>query len=765
MCLPSNAYVNITKIRDRQFRFNCYNEKEYKKYLKENPDMCEVIGEYRQFIKPVFDVDAYENDIDVNEVKNDINKLFSGKPINYAKREPRQTKKGVKFSYRFYVDKVKIYSALLKQLMIDNQLDKNPIYDLSIYDKNKVLFLPLTTQKTDGDTPELTPIDCDIFECCASYVEDSFEDWTVKCNIKKDVVNTDNNSLKYENTHDNEEEVEEVVETTKGEENLTKYLNELNKNRFDNFYNWINIMFAIIHIGKKQDISKIKTRKLIHHYSSLSENYEEDSVEKWFNNNYEKQKDKTGYGYPYIFDCIKQDNPDYYDKNIKRTYFNIKRDFDKKIFKCNDPIGFIEINLEQDELNQKPYYILTRQQIIEKYEEIMYWEIDDNEKWKQKSFTSKWLKDPSKKIYNSVVFKPMKLSRELNNKHFNLFKGFRVQKLKECRDYESIQPILEHIRIVLCKNRPDVYEWLIQYFAQVLKNPQKKTDVVLFFKSKAGAGKNTIIDMIANGIIGNEYAVSTNNPERVFFGNFNSLLANKVFAVCNEAGNGMRECIDRIKDVATAPTVNVEKKGKDPIVFDNYINIIGTTNNEYPIQISTDDRRICWIECSNEKVGDEEYFNKLCSLCENEEVVSSFYHYLCEEVEITVTNFQKTRPITDEYKRIQKLNVSNPIRFMMSIKDDFVWKSYKGRVLSIKKTKDLYSLYKNFCETTNVKAFNKEAFFYKIINEDSKIQKCVSHGYECVRIMKDEYINWFNTFEYLDKNEEIERIDDFIEDE
>jgi hypothetical protein len=94
--------------------------------------MCEVIGEYRQFIKPVFDVDAYENDIDVNEVKTDINKLFSGKSIYYAKREPRETKKGVKYSYRFYVDGVKFYSAQLKQLMIDHQLDKNPIYDLSI---------------------------------------------------------------------------------------------------------------------------------------------------------------------------------------------------------------------------------------------------------------------------------------------------------------------------------------------------------------------------------------------------------------------------------------------------------------------------------------------------------------------------------------------------------------------------------------------------------------------------------------------------------
>ena len=229
MTQNNRPYVFITKIRDRQFRFNCDNEREYLKYLKENPDMCEVIGEYRQFIKPVFDVDAYENDIDVNEVKTDINKLFSGKSIYYAKREPRETKKGVKYSYRFYVDGVKIYSAQLKQLMIDNQLDKNPIYDLSIYDKNKVLFLPLTTQKTDGYTPKLTPVDCDIFKCCASYVEEGFEDWTVKCERKDGeklfkkidhILGSGDVRLNYEKSDD--EEKDEEVESTKGEQYLIK---------------------------------------------------------------------------------------------------------------------------------------------------------------------------------------------------------------------------------------------------------------------------------------------------------------------------------------------------------------------------------------------------------------------------------------------------------------------------------------------------------------------------------------------------------------
>ena len=45
-----------------------------------------------------------------------------------------------------------------------------------------VLFLPLTMKKFKDEKihPALTPIDCDVFECCASYIKEDFEDWDLK---------------------------------------------------------------------------------------------------------------------------------------------------------------------------------------------------------------------------------------------------------------------------------------------------------------------------------------------------------------------------------------------------------------------------------------------------------------------------------------------------------------------------------------------------------------------------------------------------------
>ena len=80
--------VIITDVFKRGFIYECNTEQDFKEYILKNNDACESIGKKGQFIKPIFDIDAYGTDINVDDVKNDINQLYPNKTINYAKREP-----------------------------------------------------------------------------------------------------------------------------------------------------------------------------------------------------------------------------------------------------------------------------------------------------------------------------------------------------------------------------------------------------------------------------------------------------------------------------------------------------------------------------------------------------------------------------------------------------------------------------------------------------------------------------------------------------
>ena len=71
----------------------------------------------KKFKKPVLDVDAYETDPNINEILVNIEKLFPNNSVYYAKRDPREHKGRIKYSYRLYVDGVRIIAKNLKKAL------------------------------------------------------------------------------------------------------------------------------------------------------------------------------------------------------------------------------------------------------------------------------------------------------------------------------------------------------------------------------------------------------------------------------------------------------------------------------------------------------------------------------------------------------------------------------------------------------------------------------------------------------------------------
>ena len=93
---------------------------------------------------------------------------------------------------------------------------------------------------------------------------------------------------------------------------------------------------------------------------------------------------------------------------------------------------------------------------------------------KKTPFIKEWLKDENIKTYDKLIFTPQHLNETEKKKYFNLFNGFKAEKLPIYKDYESIKPILYHIKAVLCNYNEDYYNWLMQYYANIIQNPLNK---------------------------------------------------------------------------------------------------------------------------------------------------------------------------------------------------------------------------------------------------------------------------------------------------
>lgn len=738
--------------------------------------IVEFIAGKNQKVKPFFDLDQKEFDINIQEFIADLKVIFPDKKIKYCKRKPRPYNGKMKYSYRVYVMDTMISRENMIHLCNHYKLkEKYDAIDFNMYKGTSVLHIPNTKYKYSKEkgfyeVPKLELMeDASLFDCCASFIEEYFDDWDLK--IPKIEIKIDEPIIKYKDIDDDNDE-EFSSKDKYNYEFILEIINNLKNERAKEYDDWINVVFSIIGAGKKSSLSKKTIKDLVHHFSKKHSNYEEDKVEEWLDTNLKKQleKEKT-YGYrQLIHTYLKEDNPTFYETKFNKDYDSVKKKLENRLIKCVNDGCFIELNIERDEINNQPFFILSREQLNHKF--------CDNHKYLKKIQRGKnisyietaiiddWIKDENKKKCYNLCFKPYKLADDLNQKHFNLFRGYRASKLPICKDYNKCNKILFHLKNVICNNDEYIYKWMLQYLKAILNG--KRTNVMIMIKGLEGCGKNIFINMFAYGIIGKEYSVSTSIPEKQFFGQFNSSLQNRCLAIINEGRNGLRDCIDRIKDFITEETISIERKGKEPIILDNYCNVIGDTNNWNILNISSTDRRFVWLECNNQYIGNKEYFDLLADDCKDDECLSALYHYIIEEVETCDIDFQKTRPITAVYKKLQRINIPNPIKFLINLFDNNIeYHKYQGKEFIVIKCNILYEQYKQYCSNNKYEIFTKDQFECKITEkEDNGIMKGLYRNFKVFRIYKkefEEYIKTYNDLEYLE--DFTDECDGFILDE
>jgi hypothetical protein len=782
--------VLITSMFKRDTRIPIQTEDEYMKKLKimnsNQGGLCEIVGLEDFKVKPYFDIDfkdvnnkGFDEKIIYNIIE-DIQKIHN-RDVFIATREPRYCEVRIdgkyvdvmKYSFRLYQDGTQITYYNIP-IVFKDVFDKYDIIDKGVYDRNRSLLAPFSNKKRNEVVPELKVIKGNIFDCCATYIKEDYVDLdeVFKSTINK--AKAIEPKLTYKKITDEEDDDGFSDKEKYNYDFILEIINKLKSFRAEKYDTWKDVCFSIMGCCKRSGLSKKLCIDLIHHFSKLSHsNYEDDKVQEWIDENYERQlKAEKTYGYRQLLHFyLKEDDPEYYDNKYNKTYENVKKELEKELIKCENNYCFIQLNHNRDEINDEPFFILTSSQLTHKYCDKFFINVPvkkgNKTIYKKDAIIDYWMKDENKRRCLNLCFKPYQLPNDLNEKHFNLFRGFRASKLPICKDYSKIEKILFHIENVICNGDEYSYNWFLKYMRAVLKG--KRTDVMIMIKGLEGCGKNMFINMFAYGIIGKEYAVSTSIPEKQFFGQFNSSLQSRCLAVVNEGRNGLRECIDRIKDFITEDSISIEKKGKDPIILDNFTNFIGDTNNWNILKISPTDRRFVWLECNNQFVGNKEYFDALADACEDDEALSALYHYLIEEVSCEDIDFQKTRPITTVYKKLQRVNLDNPIKFLINLYDNNItYHKYKGEEFKVYTVSDLYEKYKSYCSTNKYEILSLDQFESKITEKDTNgIKKGLYQRRKVFRFYKkdfEEYIKHFNQLEDLeDMTSYINRCD-FVDD-
>ncbi|MFA6922514.1 MAG: DUF5906 domain-containing protein, partial [Gallionella sp.] len=169
-----------------------------------------------------------------------------------------------------------------------------------------------------------------------------------------------------------------------------------------------------------------------------------------------------------------------------------------------------------------------------------------------------WASHPKARTYTGgVTFWPGRIAPA---EYFNTWRGFSVEPKQ---NDELLNPILCHIRNVVCAGHTDLYEYLIKWIAYTIQHPDKPAGAAIVLRGEKGSGKGTLGHFL-RAIWGN-HGLHISNAKHLV-GNFNGHLVDTCFLFADEAfysGDKQHEGV--LKALVTEPTIIVERKGIDAI--------------------------------------------------------------------------------------------------------------------------------------------------------------------------------------------------------
>jgi len=303
---------------------------------------------------------------------------------------------------------------------------------------------------------------------------------------------------------------------------------------------------------------------------------------------------------------------------------------------------------------------------------------------------------------------------------YNTWEGFDAEKF-EFKEEVSIETLKYHFKVVANYDEK-VYEYLLNYFAHLVKKPHIKTDVCLLIQGKQGTGKTTLVENLLKRLMGLKYVYDTDDIDSIV-GKFNASIAGKFMVVLNEAtGRDTNQVVDKIKNIITRTSVTIEYKGIDPFPAIDYCNYAFTTNNIKPIAITQDDRRFQIMECSDKYKGNNEYFTKLFASINDDKTIYSFYKFLMKR-DISKFNPERDRVITEATTDLHNLN-KDPIEMFLEHIHTEEYEKDGNKI----KTRNLYEDFRKYMYEIGYKNVCNMPTFGKILkNYANKFQYSIIH--------------------------------------
>ena len=212
-----------------------------------------------------------------------------------------------------------------------------------------------------------------------------------------------------------------------------------------------------------------------------------------------------------------------------------------------------------------------------------------------------WLEHNERRTYPAgICFAP---ENEVLGR-YNLWRGWSYRQVQG-----NVQPFIDFVTQIIANGNKEHALYILGWCAQMVQRPQSKVGVGLVLRGSKGSGK-TFFGELIGGLCKSHHRI-VSKAEHVT-GKFNRHLEDTLLLQCDEAYWARNKAAEgALKDLLTNPRITVERKGMDSYSSQNYTRLLFSSNEDWVVPASLDERRFAIFDVADERQQDAEYFGGL----------------------------------------------------------------------------------------------------------------------------------------------------------
>lgn len=298
---------------------------------------------------------------------------------------------------------------------------------------------------------------------------------------------------------------------------------------------------------------------------------------------------------------------------------------------------------------------------------------------------------------------------------FNLWKSLYCDTIKEYTEMPQAREFLLRHILIICNNVETSYNYVINWIANMLQRPWEKVPMMLFL-SEQGAGKGAFIDLLER-LIGSKKFLTSCEPERDVWGSFNGPMVGKLLVHLEELSKiQCKDADHRMKKLTTSGTIEINRKMKDQLTIKSHHKFIISTNKLETVKIEKRDRRFFATKCSDELIGNKDYFIKYYKLIEDPNVIKTMAVYF-QSLTVPEIYLSNKIPMTPLKETLMELSKD---KYQLWLDNYAIGKSGQIEL----RTSECYDNFKRFAENNHM-AINEVNMvkFGKYLQNNNNVKK------------------------------------------